>query len=102
VAVGLGGAAIVAGFVTGGLAAGDKSDLDELCVDAVCDTTLQDDVDSYNLLRNVSTGTFVTGGVLLAGGVALLLFAPSPEETTTGLQLRPIVGPTAVGVHGTF
>ena len=78
---------MIAGFVTGGLAVSERSSLDEFCVDGVCDLPLQDDVDRYNMLRGVSTGTFIAGGVLLAGGLLTLVFAPSGDDQgTVGLQ----------------
>jgi hypothetical protein len=83
VGVGLGSAGVIAGFVTGGIAASDRAKLDDDCVDSVCDLPFQDDVDRYNQLRHVSTGTFIAGSVLLSAGILTLVLAPSPDEQTS-------------------
>jgi hypothetical protein len=54
-------------------------------------------LDSANSAATVSTVGFIAGGVLLAGGVALVLFAPkgdtsSPPAASTSLRLSPMVG----------
>lgn len=55
---------------------------------------LNDDVDSAASLETVS---FVAGGILLAGGVVLLLTAPSSTPaTTTSVNVTPVIG------HGTY
>ncbi|HMR04808.1 MAG TPA: hypothetical protein PKA88_03510, partial [Polyangiaceae bacterium] len=55
---------------------------------------LNDDVDSAAGLETVS---FVAGGILLAGGVVLLLTAPSSTPATTvGVNVTPVIG------HGTY
>ncbi len=88
VGVGLGGAALVAGTITGVLALGQQSDLSDNCPDDACGTPFHDDVDAFNTMRGVSIGTLVAGGVLAVAGVTLLLTAPS-GEAEVALRLSP-------------
>lgn len=83
VGVGVGGAALVAGVVTGILVASRHSDLEASCnAQHQCDPARQSDIDGYNSLRPVSTVSFVAGGVLAAAGITLLLTAPRSAEHT--------------------
>lgn len=51
----------------------------------------------------VSTATFIAGGVLLAGGVVLMLTAPSPgARAPVGLSAKLTLGPTGIGASGTW
>jgi hypothetical protein len=48
----------------------------------------------------VSTVGFIAGGVLLAGGLGLVLFAPTGERSsTTGVAIGPLVGPSTAGAY---
>lgn len=100
---GVGAAAMVLGAITGGLAMGDRSSLDESCVDGRCPPGLSDDVDSYNTMRIVSAVGLWGGLGLAAAGVIVVLTAPSndgsgPEQA----QLTPWVGMGSAGLRGTF
>jgi len=98
VALVAGGAGIVVGAVTGGMALGKKDTIDSspACENERCsDKSL---VDSYNTLRTVSTIGFIAGGVLAAAGVTLLLTSGSSEKPQAGL----LIGPGSVSVRGTF
>jgi hypothetical protein len=53
--------------------------------------------DDAKRAATVSTVSFIAGGVLAAGGVALWLAAPSPGRTT-GVRVTPVLGPAASGV----
>lgn len=79
VAVGLGGAGLIAGAVTGGLALDRQSALDEGCTDGDCPPALHEDVDAFETFRTVSAATLIAGGVLALGGLTLVLTAPSAE-----------------------
>jgi hypothetical protein len=74
--VGLGGAALVAGVVTGGLLLSRKDGLESSCgsdLDA-CDASVpEEDVRVYNALRVPTTALLVSGSVMLAIGVTMLL-----------------------------
>jgi hypothetical protein len=95
VALGVGGAGLIASAITGGMVASRHGDLESSCNDRnECDPARQSDIDSYNSLRGVSTVALVAGGVLAATGVTLLLTAPRQSEhaelllSGTALRLR--------------
>jgi hypothetical protein len=92
-AIVVGGAGLAAGGITGALALGKKSSIDDApeCHDNVCTKGAGVDatVNGYNTLRTVSTVGFVAGGVLAATGVVLVLAAPRPSEQSTALWISP-------------
>src|SRR5688572_13633455 len=99
-----GGAALVFGGVTGAVAMGKWSDLeDEGCDDGRCPTAggpSTGDVDSYNSMRSLSTIGFVAGGALAAGGAVLLFTAPTQRSQQSALSLR--LGPGSAALAGKF
>jgi len=80
VAIGVGGAGLIVGAITGGLAMGKHGELSDNCTDGKCPATEQDNLDSFNTFGTVSTVGFIAGGVLAATGVVLLLTAPSGDS----------------------
>lgn len=109
VGIGVGGAGIVLGAVTGGLAAGKKSSASgSPCASGPCPpsdlSTYQSDRSSYYTMGTISTIGFIAGGVLAAGGAALLLFAPRGESApaASAAWVSPYVGPGSAGVTGRF
>lgn len=102
VAVVAGGAGVVTGGVTGGLALGKRGELDssDHCrlEQNQCLTDMQSSVDEYDRWRKASTIGFVAGGVLATAGVVLLLAAPSEGGMRTGLR----VSPCSVALVGRF
>jgi hypothetical protein len=95
VALGMGGAGLLASAITGGMVASRHGDLEISCNERdECDPGRQSDIDSYNSLRSISTITLIAGGVLTATGVTLLLTAPRQREHAelllegTSLRLR--------------
>ncbi len=106
---GVGGAALIAGGVTGGLALSKKSSLSSSCPANkslgvnVCTAAQQSDIDSLKAMSNASTATFVIGGVGVAAGIAGVVVAvvqkPKAKDATA---LVPLVGPGFVGVGGAF
>lgn len=101
VALGVGGAGLVLGGVTGVMALGKKGDLEDnpWCDDELrCLGIARDDVDSYNSMRTISSIGFIAGGVLAATGVVLVLTAPKNREPATALW----VGPGSAGLRGAF
>ncbi|MBW2454060.1 MAG: hypothetical protein JRI68_06105 [Deltaproteobacteria bacterium] len=79
VGLGLGGAGLVLGAVTGGLAMGKHGDLSDNCPDGQCPADQQDTLDSYETMGTLSTIGFIAGGVLAATGLVLVLVAPSGD-----------------------
>jgi hypothetical protein len=110
VALGVGGASLAAGVITGVLALGKRADLVEGgCKDGgACPPSQRDALGTYHTLGNISTGTFIGAGVLLTAGVVLLVTAPKapkdpPKEApATGVRVTPFVGLGHVGLTGTF
>jgi hypothetical protein len=76
VALAAGGAGLVVGGVSGGLALSKRSDLKSACPNKRCAPDLHGDVDSYETLRVVSSMGFIGGAVLAAAGITLLIVAP--------------------------
>jgi hypothetical protein len=108
VGLGVGGAGIVLGAVTGGLASGKKSTASgSPCASGPCSqgdlSTYQSDRSSYYTMGTISTIGFIAGGVLAAGGAALLLFSPRGESSpAASAWVSPFVGPGSAGVTGHF
>jgi hypothetical protein len=102
--VGVGAASLVAGLAAGAVAMVKKnqSNADGHC-DAAnhCDPTGTDLRNGSLGAGNASTGLVVAGAVVLAGGVVLVVTAPSaPPAATTSLRLR--VTPGGLSLAGTF
>ncbi len=110
VIAGVGVAGLAAGAITGAMALGDAGTLSDECnADLVCPGSERDTVSSYRTLSTTSTATFIAGGVLTAGGVALILAAPSrpaahqepaPGAAKGGLSLS--IGPGSIVARGAF
>lgn len=92
VLLGAGGASLLVGGVTGGIAAGKASDLKDACGDDdVCPKALEGDGDSAETLALVSTVGFVVGGVAAGAGITWLIVDPGgegsePTDATVGLS----------------
>jgi hypothetical protein len=111
VALGVGGAGLVVGGITGFLALGKKSDLN--CDGKQCPATEKDKLDSAKSMAMVSNVGFGVGIVGVGLGVILLLTnndsgsasnaAPKlAERAPPRVSLQPWVGLTSAGVNGTF
>ena len=107
VALAVGGAGLVVGGVTGGLAFSKRSDLDKdpACNDGKCSSSIQPDIDSFRTMRTVSTIGFVAGGVCAGLGVVLLLTSGGSSEQKGALPAPRVglrVAPNAVSLSGSF
>jgi hypothetical protein len=83
-AIGVGGASLILGAVMGGLAMGKHGELSDNCPGGACASDQQDTLDSFRTFGLVSTIGFIAGGVLAAGGVVILLVAPSGDSASAG------------------
>ncbi len=103
VGIAVGGAGLVMGAVTGGLALSKHSSLLSNCPGGHCpsgsQSLYQSDVNSYNLMGTLSTAGFVGGGVLAAGGIILLATAPKPVQQAS---VTPVIGAGYLGAMGRF
>ncbi|HEY2405038.1 MAG TPA: hypothetical protein VGI10_03500 [Polyangiaceae bacterium] len=91
IAVGVGGAGIVLGGVTGVIAMSKKSNLDSdpRCHNESCPPSSQAKVDSLMTMRSVSTAGFIAGGVLAGTGAIILLTSRSPNKSETQAWVMP-------------
>lgn len=87
VTAGLGVAGLAMGAVFGIVAINDKNSAG--CVDDLCNPGTSSGIKSAALLSDVG---WIAGGVLLAGGAAIVLFAPGAGHESTGrVRLAPTV-----------
>lgn len=101
IAVAFGGAGVAVGSVSGLLAMGRKSELDDRgCTGGHCYDDQASDLSGYRSMRTLSTVGFVVGGVGLATGAALVLSAP--QQTKTGSSVSGYVGLGSLGLAGSF
>lgn len=98
VTLGVGGAGLILGAITGGLALGAHSDIANSCPDPKnCPASVQGKIDSYHTMGTISTIGFVAGGVLAVAGVVMFILAPSSKKTEkAGAWITPF------GVTGRF
>jgi hypothetical protein len=113
VALGVGGAGLLVGGVTGFLALGKKSDLKN-CVDTRCPSSQKDTLDSAKSMATISTVGFAVGFVGVGVGVVLLLTGNSSASASRAtpkvaknqpfgnVHVEPWVGTQSAGVSGTF
>lgn len=78
-AIGVGGAGLILGAITGGLAVSKHGTLTDACDDNRCAPEQQSTLDSFHALATVSTIGFIAGGVLAAAGTVLVIVAPSDD-----------------------
>ena len=103
VMLGLGGAGLVAGATTGGLALRKRADLSDECHGEVCGSASKRKIRTYHLYGDVSAASLAVGLAGLTTGLVLLLSEPKAEETASaGLRVRPLVGLGVLGAEGTF
>jgi hypothetical protein len=108
VALGIGGAGLVVGGVTGFLALGKKSDLD--CFNDRCPSSQKDTLDAAQSMATVSTVGFAVGVVGVGVGVVMLLAgggsdsarAEAPKLAKGDLSIQPWTSGTSAGLSGTF
>ncbi len=104
IALGVGGVGLAAGAVTGVLAMGKKSDLDDSghCRDGVCDATVHSDLQSLNTMRTISTVGFAVGAVGVGAGLVMIFTAgdtqPAAKRSNTP-RVSVGLGSVAVGGH---
>jgi hypothetical protein len=99
---GLGGASLIAGAVTGGLAVSRTNDLKERC-GGPCPPSLQGDFDAASTLATASDVTFIVGGALvLAGAGGLIWYAITTKGSNTRTGLSFGVAPTSASLRWDF
>jgi hypothetical protein len=89
IAFSLGGAALIAGSVTGVMSMSKASDLKERCPADKCPPAARDDLDSVNTLANVANIALPIGAAALVWGLIEVIAMPSAP---TQAQARPARG----------
>ena len=100
-----GGVGLVVGAVTGIVAIGKHSTLNDECKGGTCPSSASGDLDSYHTMGGISTAGLIAGGVLAVAGVTLFFTAPhggSATSTAERPHVTPYVGIGSVGAVGTF
>lgn len=100
ITLGVGGAGLVLGAVTGAMALGKRGEIDDNpnCESDACAPSEKSEVSSLNSLRTVSTVAFVAGGVLAGAGLVLVFTSGSSREPAASAY----IGPTGAGLRGRF
>lgn len=97
--LGLLGAGVVAGSVTGAIALSKAQKAKDRCVDGACPPEVHDDVNTGTTMGNISTVSFALAGV--GGVIAIIGLATRPKPTQTG-SVHPLIGLGTVGLGGEF
>lgn len=103
VVLGVGVVGVGVGAVTGLMALGKASDLNDACPENPCPTENQSLKDDAETFSTISTISFIAGGVLVAAGVTLLVIQPgggSAEADSATVEVR--LNPTGLSAFGTF
>ncbi len=108
VAAGVGVAGIATSLVSGAIALGKKSDVDQNCPNYRCNAQGRDSLDAAQLAARVSTVSFIVGLVGAAGFVGLSLYRPS-ESASPSARMKGVsvaventAGGAALNVKGSF
>ncbi len=103
IALGVGGAFVGVGAVTGIMAFTKIADIKSRCrPDGHCLKADQPEASTARTLTTVSTVGFVVGGVALAAGAVLLVVRPGGAKANDKAALRVQVGPRSVSLEGRF
>jgi len=102
VLLGVGGAALVAGGITGVLTLTTQSDLSQKCPNHICGPESHDELTMGNTLGLVSTISFIGGGVLAAAGIITVIVGKPSAPKEEHARVVPWIGPGSMGLSGTF
>ena len=108
--LGTGVVGVAVGSIFGARVLSKKSSLDEVCKPDKehCPTSAQGDIDAMRSAATFSTVGFAVGGVALGAGVIMLLVSKSSSSSADAktapahATLTPLVGPTSIGLSGSF
>jgi hypothetical protein len=89
IVLGIAGAGLVVGAITGGMALSITDDIEERCIDTSCLASDADEGDRAATLATVSTVSFVAAGVLAVAGITLLVVPyATADDTSFALGVR--------------
>lgn len=98
----VGGAGLVAGAITGGLAMAETEALEDRCGGTRCPLGEVSAHDRIEALAHASNATFVVGGLGVAAGVTALVLELTRDEGADAARVTPLVGPMGAGVRVRF
>jgi len=102
VGLGVGGAGLLLGGITGAMALSKHGSLTDECPDGRCPSSYGSEVDSYRTTRTVSTVGFVVGIVGAGTGLALILTSPTTNPRQGIARISPWIGVGSAGMAGRF
>lgn len=102
VLLGVGGAALVTGGITGVLTFTTQSDLAQKCPNHICGPESHDELSMANTLGLVSTISFIAGGVLATAGIIMVIVGKPSAAKEEHARVVPWIGPGSAGLVGTF
>jgi hypothetical protein len=105
VGIGVGGAGIVVGAITGSMVLGLHGTLAAACGGGKCPPQQQSTLDNYNRDGLISTVSFIAGGAIGVAGVVLVATVPSstrPAGPRVGLTVVPEAGGGLLSATGSF
>jgi hypothetical protein len=108
--LGTGVVGVAVGSVFGARVLSKKSSLDEICRPdkSHCPRSAQGDIDAMRTASTLSTVGFAVGGVALGAGVIMLIVSASSPSSAAAkpaparASVTPFVGPSSVGLFGSF
>lgn len=99
----VGGAGLLVGSVTGLVAIGQTSDIEDRCTAGACPPSEQDDIDAADTMANVSNVGFALGLVGIGVGVVALVIDDEPPPASPARStIEPVIGLGALGARGRF
>lgn len=101
VALGVGGAGLALGSVTGILTLLKRDELKDRCNNFDCPPALGDTINAYRTLGAISTASFIAGSACAVAGSILLITAPK-SRPASGAWVTPLIGAGYLGVAGAF
>lgn len=99
VALGVGGAGVAFGVVSGLVMISKKHELDDACPTGRCSPSSSDQLDAYRSARTVSMVGWGVGLVGLGVGAGLWIAGPRATSTTS---MVVVVGPSSAALRGEF
>jgi len=100
---GFAAAGAIVGTVTGAMSIAKKDQLQDECGGVECPADKIQERDDALVVAHVSTASFVVAGVGAAiGTVGLILNLRSDDDDEAAATITPLIGPTSIGLRGTF
>lgn len=101
--LGVGGASLLTGVITGGVAWSQVGELEAGCPNGRCPPPMHDLLATHEALGAASTATFVIGGAAaLAGGVVWIVQATTDGSSGGARPIRAGLTPGGVRIQGVF